>query len=313
MLRGRCIAAAIGCLLALSGCSVLSGRTASEPTASGSNNGSSRPTSAKHAAFTSPHQVAAVLAAAEHDFELVSTYDYRNLSKYLHAGLAVTTGSFSDTYRKGLTGQAATGIRAAHVVQVATAHLSALIGLQSDVKAIAVVRGSIITTTAGNATGTTKTITAVLHLQRSGHTWRISKLTTGAAAHGSVPANADLRAAIATVTTTIGRIYGLHRAHFAKLFQRALDLTTDDLRATLFNQEDSIRQRLIDGAYDVSSKITGLAVVRARGAETEFLVAIDEYRITRQGAKLGPYPHLLDVTATGESGAWLLSSAAPVS
>jgi hypothetical protein len=256
--------------------------------------------------------VAAVLAAARQDFETVSTYDYRDLSRYLHAGLRVTAKPYSTTYRTGLEGQAATGIRNAHVVQVANADLAGLIGL-SHKRAVTVVHGTLTVSSGPNANSSTKQVTAVLHLLKDGSVWRISDLKAGASGRGKIPANADLRSATATVLATVVRIYGLRRHGYNALFERALASTTGDLRTSMLSQKAAIKQRLDDGNYDVSSKIVGLAVVRAKGATAEFVVAVDEFRLSRQGTKLGPYSHLLDITVTGDSGQWLLDSADAVS
>ncbi|MDQ1374969.1 MAG: hypothetical protein QOJ09_2307, partial [Actinomycetota bacterium] len=92
--------ALLGCVLAFTSCSVLSGRSASDPTSAGTGTaGGSSAAAAPHAGYTDAHAVADVLSAAKNDFETVYTFDYRHLAKYLKAGLHVTTSPYEATYR----------------------------------------------------------------------------------------------------------------------------------------------------------------------------------------------------------------------
>jgi hypothetical protein len=309
---GRAVAALIACL-ALAGCSILSGRTTSTktlpalPTPS-----SSTSTPAAQAAFTSPKAVEAVLAAAEHDFETIYTYDYRHLSRYRHAGLAVTTGSYSTTYAGALAGKPAQRLVTGQYVQVATAATSGLASLSGSSNAKVFIQGSLQITSADNPTGTTQSVAAVLTLKKSNRTWLVSAAATGAAAQGTIPANAMMRQAMTAARTTLELLYGLHRHGFKAQFQRLLDRTTDTLHDTLASRETALHKMLTDGKYDLSSKIVGFSVVSG-GEQPEFVVAVDEYRNARQGARLGPYRHVFTVTATLRDSGWLLSAATPVS
>jgi hypothetical protein len=302
------------CALALTSCSVLSGRSASEPTSAGTGTaGGSSAAAALHAGYTESRAVSDVLAAAKNDFETVYTFDYRHLAKYLTAGLHVTTSPYATTYRAVMQGQGAVNLRAAKLVQVATAKLAALARLSTDgTHATAIVYGTLTSSSAGSANATMRTITNVLRLERHGFVWRIAILSPGATAGGRIPANADLRSAISAARKTISGIYGLRRAHFNVDIEKALEASTGQLQATLLKQETSLRQALTDGHYDLSSKIVGFAVVKAAGDEAEFVMAINEYRLSRLGTKLGPYPHTVDVTATGVGGKWRMSSATPM-
>jgi hypothetical protein len=265
------------------------------------------------AGFTSAATVTAVLRAAKHDFETIYTYDYRNLTKYYDEGARVTTNPYAQTYRDALHGQAAASLRAAKLVEVATARFAALANLSKDgARAAAVVHGKLTTSASGSTNATSRTITVVLGLEQHRRIWRIATLTNGAARRGRIPANADLKAAISSARTTITRIYGLHRAHFNRDFEKAAEATVGDLQSTLLRQRTSLLQTLEDGQYDLSSKIVGFAVLKAGGADAEFIVALEEFRLSRRGTKLGPYTHTLDITATGVDGKWLLSSATPV-
>jgi hypothetical protein len=306
--------ALLGCVLAFTSCSVLSGRSASDPTSAGT--GTARGSSAAaalHAGYTDAHAVADVLSAAKNDFETVYTFDYRHLAKYLKAGLHVITSPYEATYRSVMQGQGAANLRAAKLVQVATAKLAGLARLSKDAThATAIVYGTLTSSSAGSANATTRTVTNVLRLERHGSVWQIAILNSGATAGGRIPANADLRTAISVARKTISGIYGLRRKHFNVDFEKALAASTGVLQATLLKQKLSLHQNLTDGRYDLSSKIVGFAVVKAAGDEAEFIFAINEYRLSRLGTKLGPYAHTLDVTATGVGGKWRLSSATPM-
>jgi hypothetical protein len=307
-------AALAGCVVALSGCSVLSGRTSSDGDSTSSIHPSgSSSTSELAAGYTNAGAVSEVLRAARHGFETVYTFDYRNLAKYYHAGARVTTNPYAATYRDGLHGQSATNLRGAKVVEIATARVTALADLSEDgTRATAIVHGALTTSASGSTNANTRTITVGLGMELHGHDWLIATLANGAARTGRIPANADLRAAMSRARVTITRIYGLHRTHFTRDFNDVVEATVGVLQSTLLNQQSALRQTLEDGQYDLSSRIVGFSVLKADGADAEFIVTINEYRLSRRGTRLGPYPHTLDVTATGVDGKWLLSSATPL-
>jgi hypothetical protein len=301
---------------ALTGCSALSGRDDSgtdhvrtpvpSTAASASTTAGAR---FEHAAT-----VKTVLAAAKQDFETVYTYDYRNLPKYVRAGLAVTTAPYATKYRTLLQGANATQLRAGQIVEVPAADLVGLADLAADGKsAIALVHSKITTSSAGTSTPKLTTVTAVLELRLIGRTWRISTLTVSTKATGTIPANPELMAAMSAVRTGLGRIFGLRRAHFAADFALALSVTTGDLHDSLTQQKSALKDKLTSGGYDLSSTINGLGAVRAGGTSAEFIVAVNQYRIGRQGAKFGPYRYTFDVTAKKVTGTWRLSAATPTS
>lgn len=292
---------------------MLSGRTTSTKTLSSvPRPSSSTAKPSPQAAFTAPKFVASVLAAAEHDFETVYTYDYRHLSKYRRAGVAVTTGRYSSTYAGALTGKPAQRLMAGQYVQVATAASSGLASLSGSTRAKVFIQGSLQITSADNPAGTSQSVAAVLSLQKSHGTWLVSAAATGAAAQGTIPANALMRQAMSAARTTLGLLYGLHRHGFRAQFQRLLAKTTDALHDTLAARETALLKTLVDGKYDLSSRIVGFSVVSG-GTEPKFVIAVDEYRNARQGARLGPYRHVFAVTATMRPSGWLLSSATAVS
>jgi hypothetical protein len=307
-------AGAAACAVALAGCSLLSGRTTSDangirtPTPS---NSSSTPVPRPQ--FTGGTDVSAALQAAEHDFETVFTYDYRDLGKYRAAGLKATASPYSATYANALQGKPGRTLVASKSVQVATSTLAALASLTNRGSSAAViVSGSIATTSAQNPGGSTHSVTAVLNLRKVGSSWRITGTKTGAARQGTIPANPALRNAMSAARAALLRIYGLHRSSFAADYRKAVALTTGDLHDTMTSQEGALQQAQVVGKYDLSAKIVGFAALQP-STDASFVIAVDEYRIGRQGAKLGPYQHRLVVSTTFVQGTWLARSATPLS
>lgn len=302
------------CAVALAGCSVLTGRTSTDAT--GSNRVRPSGSAAVHVLgpqFTSDKAARGALRAAQQDFETVFTYDYRNLGKYLSAGLKVTTSPYSSTYSSALQGKEGQKLVASKSVQVATSALSALASLTNhQTRAAVIVHGSLATTSANNPSGTMNSVTVVLNLHKVGRSWRIASTKTGAATQGAIPANPAMRKAMSAARSAVIRIYGLRRSHFQADYAKALALTTDDLHATMTTSEPALLKTLTTGKYDLSAKIVGFAAEQPAGDAT-FVVALDEYRVSRQNARLGPYHHQILVVATSVRGKWLLRSATPLS
>jgi hypothetical protein len=293
--------------ITLAGCSALSGRDESQHGTPGARAASSSAANTADEAHFTGSVAAQVISAARNDFETIYTYDYRDLPKYLRAGLAVTTAPYAARYRKLFEGTAARQLRAAKQAQVPAADLVGLADLARDgTAARVIVHATVNTSSAATSTPTTTATTVVLHLKLVAHRWRISDVTKGSAAQGSVPADAGLQRAVAAARTGVTRMFALRRAHFAADFAAALRGTTGGLHDTLSQLESALQKKLQDGQYDLSATITGFAVARADGSSAEFVVAIDEYRTGRQGARFGPYPLAFDVTLTGSGGTWLL-------
>jgi hypothetical protein len=304
---------ALCCAVLLASCSVLSGRSTNEPSrtvAPHSTGASARHT--ERAAFTDDHAVSALLTAAQHDFETVYTYDYRHLTKYLDAGLNVTTSPYSDTYRSAFEGRAAQALQAGQYVQLATARLAGLASLSGDhTQGSVIVSGTFATTSVRDPNGANKTVTVGLTMKKVGSSWRISEVKNGGATTGSVPANTPLRNAIDAARTALTRIYGLHRAGFKSDYAKALALTTDTLHDTMSQREDAVRTTLTSGQYDLSCKVVGLGVLEP-GTDVSLIMVVDEFHVGRQGAELGPYRHILAVSVTDVNGSWRVRSAAPI-
>lgn len=308
-----CIVALAGSGL-LSGCGVLSGRSTSDisgtPTVGPAT--SSAPVNTSGAKFTDAAAVSSVLSAAEHDFETVFTYDYRNLAKYRSEGLKVTTSPYSTTYGNALQGKLGQRLVSTKSVQVATSQVSGIASLTSHATyAKVIVHGTITTTSAADPTGSPRNVTAVLIMRKISGSWRISATKTGAAAVGSIPADSKMRQAIAATRLALVRIYGLHRSSFEADYRRAVAFTTDTLRATMTRQKVSLQATLVTGKYDLSAKIVGVAAMQPKTG-TSFIIEVDEYRVGRQSAKLGPYPHILLVNTALVNGKWLIRSATPL-
>lgn len=294
--------------ITLTGCSALSGRDESQHGTPGTSAPSSSTANAADEAHFTGSVAAQVISAARSDFETIYTYDYRNLPKYLRAGLAVTTEPYAARYRKLFEGTAARQLRAAKQVQLPAADLVGLAGLSHDgTAATVIVHATVNTSSAATTTPTGRPTTDVLQLKLVAHRWRIGDVSKGSAAQGSVPADAALRRAMAAARAGVSRIFALRRAHFAADFAAALRETTGGLHDTLSQQESALQKKLQDGRYDLSATITGFAVANADGTSAEFVVAVDEYRTGWQGARFGPYPLAFDVTLTGSGGSWLLS------
>jgi hypothetical protein len=302
------------CAVALAGCSALSGRTSTESRRPGAPaSASAAAAKAARAAFTDKRTVAAVLKAAQHDFEVVFTYDYRHLARYRNTGESATTGAYATTYRNALEGKGAQAITAQKYVQVATATIAGLVGLSGDkTHATTVVSGTISATSVKNPAGGTKTVTLTLKLQHVDGSWRIAGTGTGAAARGSIPANGPMRKAMAAARAAVLRIYGLRRASFKKDYAKALALTTDTLHATMSDKEASVQKTLTGGKYDLSAKIVGFAALEPN-PDVRFVVTLDEYHVGRQGTQLGPFRHTLAVGVSYVDKGWRVSSATPVS
>ena len=301
------------CAVALAGCGVLSGRSTSDvsgtPTPETTKSSS---TPAPRVAFTDASVAAAVLHAAQHDFETAFTYDYRQLSRYRSAGLKVMTSPYSTTYGNALQGKGAQTLKSAQSVQVATSTLAALASLTDhNTHAKAVVRGAITSTSVKNPTGTTNNVTLLLDLRKIGGTWRIAATKTGLTTIGAIPANGEMRKAMGAARAAMLRLYGLRRSTFQADFRKALALTTGMLNNTMQSQQTSLHNTLSTGKYDLSAKIVGFAVVQPKD-DVSFIVTVDEYRVARQGAKLGPYQHVFLVHTTYVHGRWLTSSATPL-
>jgi hypothetical protein len=298
----------------LAGCSVLSGRTSTESRRPGGPpSDSSAAKKAATAGFTDERTVSAVLKDAQHDFETVYTYDYRNLGKYRSAGLQVTANPYTNTYRRALEGRGAQVLTAQKYSQVASANVAGLVGLSDhNTQATAIVNGSISAMSVKNPSGATKTVTLTLKLQRIGSSWRISDTQNGAAAQGSVPANGPLRKAISAARSALTHIYGLHRSSFNSDYQKALAFTTDTLHDTMTQKQSSVQQTLTTGKYDLSAKIVGFAVVKPN-PNVRFIVTLDQFHVGRQGAQLGPFRTTLAVTVVYVDNGWLVSTLTPVS
>jgi hypothetical protein len=301
------------CAVALAGCGVLSGRSTSD--VSGTPTPQSTTSSTPHApkvAFTDAAVVTSVLHAAGHDFETAFTYDYRQLSRYRSAGLNVMTSPYSTTYGDALRGAKAQTLVTAKSVQVATSSVTALVSLTNHkTSAKVIVRGAITSTSAKNPAGTTNNVTLVLDLRKIGGSWRIAATKTALAALGPIPANAAMRKAMGAARAVMLRLYGLRRSTFQADFRKALELTTGTLSNTMQTQQTSLHNTLVTGKYDLSAKIVGFAAVQPKD-DVPFIVTVDEYRVARQGAKLGPYQHVFLVRAVYGSGRWLIESATPL-
>jgi hypothetical protein len=306
-------AAAVLCAVALAGCSVLSGRSTSDATISTRPGTNAPGAAAPRAEFSNADQVTKLFGAARRDFETIYTYDYRDLPKYRNAGLRVTTGSYSTTYRAAFQGRSAQALVAGHFVQVAKSSEAALASLTDAAHAASViVHGTFSTTSASNPAGTDKSVTVVVGMRRLSGAWRVSSTKTGAAAQGPIPGNPSLKAAIRATRTGLVGIWDLHRTGFSADYDKATSYTVDDLRATMTKNEASLHTTLQKGGYDLSAKIAGLGVT-VPGDAVSCIVALDEYRTAKHGAKLGPYHHVFTVTVTHAHGRWLLSSVTTLS
>ncbi len=310
----------VACVLTLSGCSALSGHdvkvapvTPASTTGSASSS-ATKPAPGADARIGHAATVATVLKAAKQDFETIFTYDYRNLDRYRAAGLKVTAEPYSTKYGRGLSGATAAEVRQLQQVQVPTARHAGIVALTDhDSAAVVIVNGSLVTSSSDTPAPTTKATTVGLHLKLVGRVWRVSDLVEGGKVLGTVPANRDLDTALHVTRACIDRIFGLTRAHFDTDFAGVLGCTTGELHGHLQLSRASQRKTLIDGDYDLSSKIVGLGVAATTGNSVEILVVLDEYRLARQGSKSGPYPLVFDVIALHANGKWLLSAAAQVS
>jgi hypothetical protein len=306
--------AATGAAAVLAGCSVLSGTSSETRTRTSAPTPSASATvdPASQAAFAHPRFVKTLLAAAEKDFETIYTYDYRNISKYRKAGLAVTVSPYSDNYSAIFDGKAADKLVASQYVQVGTATSSGLASLTGTSRAKVIIQGSLQVISASSPDGADKSMTVVLKMKKPGRTWLVSDVVDGATAQGSIPANAALRKAMSAARACVTLLYGLHRHGFSAEFSKLVATTTDDLHDSLTAHQDALRQTLVDGKYDLSSRIAGFAVVQG-GTEPKFIIAVDEFRNARQHTKLGPYRHVFSVSAAYRDGHWLLTSATPLS
>ena len=283
-------------------------------TSSSASSTASQPAAGAKAELGHAATVATVLKAAKRDFETIFTYDYRNLDRYRAAGLRVTAEPYSTKYGKGLSGATAAEVRQLQQVQVPTARHAAIVTLTDNQKAAdVIVNGSLVTSSSDTPAPTTKATTVGLHLKLVGRVWRVSNLVEGGKLLGAIPANRDLDVALKVTRACIDKIFGLSRDHFDADFAGVLGCTTGELHGHLQISRASQRKTLIDGDYDLSSKIVGLGVAATTGNSVEIVVVLDEYRLTRQNSKSGPYPLVFDVIALRANGKWLLSAAAQVS
>jgi hypothetical protein len=316
--RAQHVAAVIVCVVTLGGCSALSGRDVKvspvHPASSPATSSSTPVLSDGGARLQRPATVAKVLAAAKQAFETIYTFDYRHLDKYRTAGLKLTTNPYSTRYSAGLSGATAKELRQLQQVQVPSADHVAIVELTgSDRSATVIVNGRIVTSSTETTAPTSKQVTVALHLKLVGGAWKVNELTEGGKKLGPVPANQQLRSALAVSRSCIDKIFGLTRAHFDRDFSAVMNCTTGELHGRLQTSRGSQRQTLTDGNYDLSSSIVGLGVGRADGGSAELVVVLDEYRLTREGSKSGPYPLVFDVIVLRANGKWLLSSATQVS
>lgn len=307
----RCGALALAGLLAVSGCSALSGRNVGPSVSNpGPAVSSSSPPPHGQAAFTDDVTVSAVLSDARNDFETVETFDYRDLSKYRRAGIAATTSPYTDKYEKLFTTDTENGVRRTKTVEVASVDVVGIADLDPHAKAaVALAHAKLTVSSSQSTTPQISTITAVLKLRQTGGKWRISDFSTGAKTHGTIPANNDLRSAISAARAGLAKILGLRRRHFDSDFDAALKHTTGDLHDQLVQQQSDLKKKQDDGGYDLTSKFVGFAAAKADGTSAELVVAVDEYRVGRQGAKFGPYHLTFDLTMTNPRGTWLMSEA----
>lgn len=262
------------------------------------------------AAYSDPRAVKGLLAAAARGFQIVNTFDYRELDKNLHAGLAVSTTPFANRYRAAFEGGGAGQVRAVHEAQAAKTNLVGIAGLDDSRRvAVVVVRGQLTARSTATKTPVTRSESQVLRMRRVGGTWRIESESPGTAATGTIPANAQLRAAVAAVRRETVRVFSLRRAQFAADFRRALAQTTGTARTSLQRRRGSLRDTLRTGDYDSSARITGLSAVSVGPTRVTFLARVQAYRIRANGTRSKPYTTNLAVTVSRVGRDWLLSGA----
>jgi hypothetical protein len=254
------------------------------------------------AAFTNPKVVAALLSDASSDIVTANSYDYRQLSAFRRAALAVTTGHLTPQLADAIDGLIATEAPKLHARQGARVSEAGVTSMTAYTAEI-LVFGQLVAHNTAHPKGYTNPFQASASLTNVGDRWLLSRLATGGSARCAPPGTPGLADAAAAAEAGAPALTTYHRRTFNADYAHTLALTTGSLRQDLESQKAQTLQTLRDGHFDLHSRVTACAVASADGDHAVVLVALNGYKSTSRTAT----PQELAVTVDLVGTRWLLS------
>ena len=235
---------------------------------------------AQGADFDDPALVSAFLGGAASDIAAVTSYDYRNLSDALNAGLAVTTGAYRTAYRDALNGdvgRTAIAQQAVHSFNLLDIGIGEINAAGTQAKVLVFGQQSVTDVLTGDQPQVTP-VTLCATIRRDGDLFRISDLVEGASA-GLPPGGPDLRVAAEAGRSEVANLLSYRRADFDADLQRALAGATSPLSEEIQNNAQDTRNGMTMGKYDLSGTVNAIAVVATTPSEVTLMITADATRV----------------------------------
>ncbi len=249
-----------------------------------------------------PAAAQAFVAGATADITAVTAYDYRSLDIALQDGLAVTTGAYRDAYRAAITGELASRARQERIVQTFRQTAAGIGTMSADLRTAKVLVFGVQSVRRGDADPEDTPISLTATMQRQGDRYLISQLESGTNA-GVPGGNAQLAEAAETVRRQVLAMLTLRRSSLSADYDAALADTVNPLRASLATSLQRTRATVAKSDYDLSGRVTAVAIESAGGNRVVVLVAASGYRVNGGSGTLDSDLRLR-VTAVYTGGAW---------
>ncbi|MEO9138266.1 MAG: hypothetical protein ABI345_04305 [Jatrophihabitans sp.] len=265
------------------------------------------------AELTNQAQADAFVAGATSAVAAVTSYDYRDLDGAMSTGLAVTTGTYRNSYRASLQGALGDAARRDKLVQSFAVDRAGIGAVTANGRQARVLVFGVQTVTVDDGKGgvraTPLTLTATV--VRSGTTYQISGLVVDANA-GLPPGTAGLSDAAEAAREQVDNLLSYRRATFDADLERAQRYAVDPLASMLTAKAAATRSALLKGSYDLAGAVTAVAVERASGDTVVLLVAASGTKVTDSGARSELIDGRYEVTVVFFDGRWRTSIVDPV-
>ncbi|GAB2468199.1 hypothetical protein [Jatrophihabitans fulvus] len=270
------------------------------------------PSGAEVAEVRNPQGAAQFVRDGAKAVDAISTYDYRNLPAALLRGLAVTTGDYRDSFRTAITGTLARNARSGKLTQTFTVVRAGLGAVSDDgttAKVLVFGTETLKSAKSGNTRTTPSTVTATVVRQNG--VVRIAELALGANA-GVPPGTPGLAAAAEAARSQLVAMLSYRRAQFDQDSSRALAGAVDPLRRSIAARTAATRAELTTGKYDLSGRVTAIALQQALGRSAVFLVAASGSRVSDSGKRTDDGDSRVAVTVVMTADGWRASQVTPV-
>ncbi|MDT4924369.1 MAG: hypothetical protein QOG01_2082 [Pseudonocardiales bacterium] len=265
------------------------------------------------ALIAQPDVATAFIAGAVSDIVAVTSYDYRTLDEALSNGLAVTTGTYRESYQSAMTGAVAENARRNHTVQtfdVLRVGIGAITANGTEARVLIFGKEHVTDDTEQTAVDDTP-VTLCATIRRQGNSYLISDLVEGANA-GVPPGTSELPVAAEAGRAEVVNMLTYRRSDFAIDYARALAGATGGLQRQIVLDAPRTKTAISSGRYDLRGSVTAVAVERATGDTVTLLVAATGTQVDDNGNETQATNGQYEVTVDNMAGSWLTSAITPI-